>query len=169
MEIYIECNEAPGRDALKAMIEATVADLGVSRLIDEMRVSIDLETPLFYISVTRSPYVSAIRMSDLLDMNEEDGVVKMEMRNETYAPHLLRLLWERFPGRVNQIRRNILEVEAKEEEILALPVYEIGEAELEEMIHDLIHRMIPIGFRVIRKVEGEPSVYAYIASENGIW
>jgi hypothetical protein len=39
---------------------------------------------------------------------------------------------------------------------------------MEDVIHDLIHRITPIGFRVTRRMDSGNNTYAYVSSENPI-
>ena len=167
MNIYVESPEELGSLSIKMLIKDAATDLNLSRLIDDVRVHVMLDPFLFYISVVKNPAPSSVDIDDFLTItDEEDDVLKMEITDEMYAPYLLQLLWDRFGEKnVNQIRRNILEVKAKKDEIMSLPVYKLKERESGGMIMDLIHRIIPIGLRIVHKMPGE---MAYLASENTI-
>jgi len=167
MNIYVESPEELGSLSIKMLIKDAATDLNLSRLIDDVRVHVMLDPFLFYISVVKNPAPSSVDIDDFLTItDEEDDVLKMEITDEMYAPYLLQLLWDRFGEKnVNQTRRNILEVKAKKDEIMSLPVYKLKERESGGMIMDLIHRIIPIGLRIVHKMPGE---MAYLASENTI-
>lgn len=166
MNIYVETPEELGSLSIKMLIKDAAADLNLTRLIDEVRVHVTLDPFLFYISVNKNPAPPSVDISDFLDITEEDDVLKMEITDEIYAPYLLQLLWDKFgEDNVNQIRRNLLEVKAKKDEIMSLPVYELKEKEIKGIVFDLIHRTIPVGLRIFHKMPGE---FAYLASENSI-
>lgn len=166
MKVQVNTPEEDASSAFDALIKDAVRDLHLARLIDEVLVRVELDPFLFYISVKQNPSPPSVRISDILEITEEgEDVVKIEIVDEIYAPNLLSLLWDRFGDEnVHQIRRNILEVEATRSEILELPIHQLKEKEVDSMMHDFIHRIIPAGLRIVRKV-GELS---YVASENTI-
>ncbi|MHC1636303.1 MAG: methanogenesis marker 17 protein [Candidatus Methanospirareceae archaeon] len=172
-KIYVEASseEIEGAFAYKALVEDIIADLSLSSLIEEVRIYIDMRKRLFYIEVRRSPTAERIEMKDIVRLIEKGGVLEMEITEEVFAPYLLEILWERFgEDNVNQKRHNILEIRGvKKEDILQLPLKELKEREKKALIHDMIFRVIPIGFRIVRKIATEDDMtVAYLASEDPI-
>lgn len=171
MEVHVETDEEEGALALKQLVEYVVADLGISRVVEEVRVYMDVEKPLFYIRVRKNPSVEKIEMKDIVEMKERGiDTLEMEIRREEYAPYLLQMFWEAFgEERVRQIRHNRLElIGVTKEDVLKLPVSDIKEREKDTLIQDMIFRIKPIGFRIVKKLDAGENVVAYIASENPI-
>ena len=169
MNIQVESPEELGSLSIKMLIKDAASDLNLTRIIDEVRVHVILDPLLCYISVIRNPAPPSVDIKDFLTITDEDdvnNVLKMEITDEMYAPNLLQLLWDKFgEDNVNQIRRNILEVNAKKDEIMSLPVHGLKEKEMNEKVFDLVQRIVPIGLRIIKKMPGE---LAYLASEDSI-
>ena len=167
MNIYVESPEELGSLSIKMLIKDAASDLNLTRLVNEVRVHMTLDPFLFYMSVTKNPAPPSVDIDDFLTItDEDDDVLKMEITDEMYAPYLLQLLWDRFgEDNVNQIRRNILEIKAKKDEVMSLPVYELKEREVDGIVFDLIHRITPVGPRIIHKMPGD---MAYLASEDTI-
>ncbi|MDY6930379.1 MAG: methanogenesis marker 17 protein [Halobacteriota archaeon] len=166
MKVQVYTPEEEASLAFDSLIKDATKELHLGRLIDEVLVRVELDPFLFYISVKKNPSPPSVRTSDILEITEEtEDVVKIVIVDEIYAPHLLSLLWDKFGDeKVRQIRRSILEVEATRSEILNLPIHQLKEKEIDSMIQDFIHRVIPAGLRIVRKL----GVLTYIASENTI-
>lgn len=175
MRVYVEApeEEKEGAFAYKVLIEEIITDLGLGRVIEEVRIYADTRKMLFYIEVKEKPTMERMEVKDVVNLTEKGTSIEVEITNETYAPYLLNSLWDIFGERnVSQIRRNFLEIKgAKKEDILTLPLAltDIKEKEKDALIRDMILRIIPIGFRIIRKMPPKDSMtVAYIASENPI-
>ena len=171
MEVHVEVDEEEGALAFKRLVEYVVADLGISRVVEEVRVYMNVEKPLFYIRVRKNPSVEKIEMKDIVEMKERGvDTLEVEIRKEEYAPYLLQMFWEAFgEERVRQIRHNRLELMGvTKEDVLGLPVSDIKEREKDTLVQDMIFRIIPIGFRIVKKLDAERNIVSCIASENPI-
>jgi putative methanogenesis marker protein 17 len=175
MKLYVEASEGEEEGALtyEALTEEVIADLGVARMIDEVRIYVDVERMLFYIKVRKNPTAETIEVKEVVELTEKGTALEMTITNEVYAPYLLDMLWDRFgEENVNQIRRNFLEIiNARKEDIFRLPLAQIKEKEKDALIRDMILRIIPIGFRIIKKMpspNNDNLTICYLASENPI-
>ncbi|OFV67385.1 MAG: Uncharacterized conserved protein UCP019464, methanogenesis [Candidatus Syntrophoarchaeum caldarius] len=169
MDVFVECAEETGALAFQMLTESIIEDLHAGRLIERVREYIDIDIPLFYISIKPHRSTQKIEMRDLVSIIEatEDGI-KVSIDDETYAPYLLPLLWEKYGDKVHQIERNRLEINGvTEDELMAIPIEDIKMKEIDDILNHIIFHVIPIGFRVIRNIS-EGDEIRYIASENSI-
>ncbi|MHC1566780.1 MAG: methanogenesis marker 17 protein [Candidatus Syntropharchaeia archaeon] len=169
MEIYAESSDEVGALAYKMLAKDAIAELSLGRLINEVRIYIDIEKPLFFIRIKPNPSVKKIGMEDIVEITDKGDGVEMEITDEKYAPYLLDLLWKKYgEERVQQIERNYLEIKGvSKSDIMALPISELQEQERDALIQDMIFRIIPIGFRITKNLS-ENGMITYIASENPI-
>jgi len=169
MDIFVECVEETGALAFQMLTHDIIDDLYAGRLIERVREYIDLNTPLFYISIKPHRATQKIEMRDLVSVIEASGEgVKVSIDDETYAPYIMPLLWEKYGDKVHQIERNRLEINGvTEDELMAIPIEDIKMKEIDDILNHIIFHVIPIGFRVIRNIS-EGDEVRYIASENSI-
>ncbi|MHC1565614.1 MAG: methanogenesis marker 17 protein [Candidatus Syntropharchaeales archaeon] len=169
MEIFVECEEERGALAFQMLTEDLIEDLHAGRLIEGVREYIDLETPLFYISIKTNRAVQQIQMRDVVSIIDESAEkIAIAIDDETYAPYIMPLFWERFGDKVHQIERNKLEIDrVTEDELMAIPIEDIKLKEIDDIINHIVFHIIPIGFRVIKNISRGDEV-RYIASENPI-
>ncbi len=170
MTVYVESEDELGALAMKLLTEDVITNLAISRSVVDVREYIDLEVPIFYIEVVPTKRIPRVEVKDVLTVKETGtGCFDVEIVNERYAPQLLELMWSEFgEDNVHQIERNRLKLtKINLEDIMNLPIGEMKKNELMTVIRDMIFRIVPIGFRVIRNLSNDDKI-AYIASENPI-
>ncbi|HDM35789.1 MAG TPA: methanogenesis marker 17 protein [Candidatus Syntrophoarchaeum butanivorans] len=169
MGIFVECEDEIGALAFEMLTHDLIEDLHAGRLIEEVREFIDLEKPFFFISIRPNKRVEKIHMRDVVSViDEAPDKIRISIDDETYAPYLLPLLWEKFGDRVRQIERNKLEIDyLTEDELMAIPIEDIKIKEIDDIINHIVFHITPIGFRIVKNISKGDEI-RYIASENPI-
>ncbi len=174
-KIFVECSderEEEGILAFKELTEHVIKELSLGGVVEEVREYIDLEKPLFFIYVRRKGRRAAEKkISDVAEVKDGDkGEIILDIRDERYAPHILRLLWDNFPEEsVSQVGHGMIEIKGVEKkEILWLSVPDPEALHADAFIYDMVFRIVPVGFRIVRRIRMDENTTGYVASENPI-
>ncbi len=170
MGIFVECEEDVGALAFQMLAQDLIDDLHAGRLIEDVRIYVELEAPFFYISIKPKKTIQKVTMSEVVSvLDEAPEKISIAIYDETYAPYLLPLLMEKFGDRVHQIERNKLDIDRlTNDELMAIPIGDIKVREIDDIINHIVFQIIPIGFRVVKNISKSEEEIRYIASENPI-
>lgn len=152
----------------KVIADHVFQDLALAGAFQSVRILIDIEKPLFYITGEINLVESPIRISDIATMKLDEADIHLTIEDETYAPDLLKLLWTRF-GReqITQLDRWNLLIPSpliSIEELSQLVAVNPSDRILNKIL-DALNRIIPEGFRV-RQTSFRKERITIIASEN---
>ncbi len=165
MEVKVEGGDEFANSSYEKICMNTFRDVGVRSNLDLVYMYCNPKEHVFIVSVKIGRVSSPIKVGDIT--HREEG--KLRITNETHAPKLLALLWDKYGERVQQISR--LEISFKFEdkeidELKELVVYDPRE-DLVARILDGIDRIFPEGTRV-RSTIPSTGRLTIIASENPI-
>lgn len=143
-----------GKRSYEELFKRILLDIGLSRLVEEVRMDIRPEEPLFLLSIRVRPATGMVRVQDVAKIEERSGGTMLTITNELYAPRLLALLWRIF-GRdyVDQLSRFEIMVRG----VTADELREIDldpEEELKRKVLDAVWRLLPEGFKVRHNLYG---------------
>lgn len=148
MNILVEGTEEYGNDVYVELFERILIDLGLTNKVEGAKLLVYPEKHLFIVSVRMRQARTAVKVKEIADVSEREGNAYLVIRNESYAPPLLSILWKQFGReRIEQLSR--LEIMAhgvpptKIEDLTLSP----GE-ELKKEVLDAIWRLLPEGFKV---------------------
>lgn len=147
MNITVEGSEEYGNSVYGELFERILVDLGLANRVEDVKMVIEPEKPLFLVSVRMRKARTAVKLSDICTITPRDGNAYLVINNESYAPALLALLWKQFGrDRVEQLSRlEILTHGIPPERVQDLPL-DPGE-ELKKEVLDAIWRLLPEGFK----------------------
>ncbi len=81
-------------------------DLGVTRSVEVFKILADPDEPYFLVSMKLGRARSAIKVSDMAQLNEHTGGTAITITDENWAPALLTKLWQQYGrDRVEQLTR----------------------------------------------------------------
>jgi putative methanogenesis marker protein 17 len=165
MKVEVEGTEKYGTDSYVELFNGILLDVGLTRMIEAVKFVIRPSDPLFLISIrTRKP-VGLVKVSDIADVSGTEGGTMVTIRDETYAPTLISLLWRKYGReRIDQLTR--LELfcrRTREEEISDLDL-DPGE-ELKSKVLDAVWRLLPEGFKIRHNISSE-NVMTIAATEH---
>ncbi len=166
MEVKVEGGDEFANKGYEKICNDIFRDIGLMSNIDSAYMYCNAAEHVFIISVEIGRVPSPVKVKDI---TLREGVDKLKITNERYAPKLLALMWDRYGERVQQISRLEIGFELKEEEIaklMNLTVYDPRE-DLTSRILDGIDRILPEGARVRYPVPSADRI-TIIASENPI-
>lgn len=171
--------EAPGEElgaeVYMRVISDVLSDLALGRVIEKVRVYVDVTEPVFIFVALRHTGLATVRLKDFADLEIGDygkHQVLIKLNKEAYIPQLLEKLWERY-GRGNIIHeeRTLVVVETPdymdEVDILSDMVIDEKVGEISDRIVDAMLRIIPEGFRV-RYHQMTKEYILFVASEDAI-
>ncbi|MCU0861681.1 MAG: methanogenesis marker 17 protein [Methanomassiliicoccales archaeon] len=165
MNIVVEGSEEYGTEVYAELFERILIDLGLTNRVEGAKLLIYPEKHLFIVSVRMRQARLTVMVPEVADLSEKDGGTFMAIRNESYAPALLALLWKLFGReRIEQLSR--LEILAhgippsRLEDLALNP----GE-ELRKDVLDAIWRLLPEGFKVRHNLFAE-GVMTIISTEH---
>ncbi len=171
--ITVECPDAVGAKATRILIQDTLADLTLNRVIVRLKVFMDPVQPVFIFVALLRLGTRAIKLKDFAKV--EMGAlgkdeVKIELQKEAYTVKLLNKLWEKYgKENIEQPDKKLILVKTdpvKEVDVLSELVIEEPQQEvIDRLIDGIALRIIPEGFRV-RKHELSTSHVLFVASEN---
>lgn len=168
----VESPDAVGAKATRILIQDTMADLSLNRVIGRLKVFVDPVQPVFIFTAILRLGTPAVRLKDFAKVDFVIGKeeVKIELQREIYAVKLLNKLWERYgKGNIEQPDRKVIIVKTdpvKEVDVLSeLVIDEPQQEVLDRLIDAIALRIIPEGFRV-RKHELSTSHVLFVASED---
>ncbi len=171
--IVVESPDAVGAKTTRTLIQDTLSDLALNRVIEKLKVFVDPREPVFIFAALLRLGSPAIRLKDFAKI--EMGAlgrdeVKIELQREAYTVKLLNKLWERYgKENIEQPDKKILIVKTdplKEMDAMGdLVIDEPRQEVLDRLIDAIALRIIPEGFRV-RKHELTSSHVLFVASED---
>jgi len=174
LETYIvESPDATGAKTTRSLIQDTVADLSLSRVIVRLKVFVDPVEPVFILAAILRLGSPSIKLKDFakVDMGAlGKDEIKIELEKEMFAVKLLNKLWGKYgKENIEQPDRKIIVVKTdpiKDLDMLREFVIEEPQQEvLDRLIDAIALRIIPEGFRV-RKHELSNTHVLFVASED---
>lgn len=165
MEVKVEGGDDFANAAYKKICMSTFRDVGVRSSLDLIYMYCNPKEHVFIVSVKIGRVSSPIKVGDITHREGE----KLRLTNETYAPKLLTLLWDKYGERVQQKSRLEIGIKLEEkdiDELKELVVYDPRE-DLIARILDGMDRIFPEGARV-RSTISSTGRLTIIASENPI-
>jgi putative methanogenesis marker protein 17 len=165
MNIQVEGSEEFGNQVYVELFERILIDLGLTNRVEGAKLLIYPEKHLFIVSVRMRQARTSVKVSEVVDVTNRDGNAYLVIRNESYAPPLLALLWKQFGReRIEQLSRlEILAHGIPPETIEDLQISP-GE-ELRKEVLDAIWRLLPEGFKVRHNLFDE-NVMTIISTEH---
>ena len=163
-KVVVESPDERGAKLLEELTNDILMDLNIARSIDNIRIYVDPNEPVFILYAKLSISLPNVRVSDVANMSHTEEGLKLDITNEQYAFNLIDKLTEIY-GRANilQLDRYTLLV-ATDEDIPDVIVFEPIE-ELKRKIIDSIRRITPEGYRII-KHDITNEYILFIASEE---
>lgn len=165
MNIQVEGSEEYGNEAYVELFRRILIDLGLTNRVEGARLLVYPEKHLFIVSIRTRQARTTVRIDEIADVADREGNAYLVIRNESYAPALLALLWKQFGReRIEQLSR--LEILAhgvppgKIEDLLLNP----GD-ELRKDVLDAVWRLLPEGFKVRHDLFSE-NVMTIVATEH---
>ena len=173
--IVVESTEKIGAEVYKRVIQDVLSDLALGRVIEKVRVYIDVTQPVFIFLGSRRMGLPSVHLKDFADVEiGEYGKqeVFINLNKETYLPQLLNKLWERYGrGNITQKERAKIIVETPnymtEVDLLQDMIIDEKVQEVNNRIVDAMLRIIPEGFRV-RYHQLTDKYILFVASEDPI-
>ncbi len=165
-KVIVESPDERGAKLIEELTNDILADLNVARNVDNIKIYVDPNEPVFILYARLSITLPSVRVSDVANMSHTEDGLKLEIKNEQYAFSLIDKLTELY-GRPNilQLDRYTLLV-ATDEDIPDIIVFEPIE-ELKRKIIDSIRRIAPEGYRII-KHDITDRYIVFVASEEPI-
>jgi putative methanogenesis marker protein 17 len=165
-KVIVESPDERGAKLIEELTNDILADLNVARNVDNIKIYVDPNEPVFILYARLSTTLPSVRVSDVANMSHTEDGLKLEIKNEQYAFSLIDKLTELY-GRPNilQLDRYTLLV-ATDEDIPDIIVFEPIE-ELKRKIIDSIRRIAPEGYRII-KHDITDRYIVFVASEEPI-
>lgn len=165
MNIQVEGSEEFGNDVYVELFERILIDLGLTNRVEGAKLLIYPEKHLFIVTVRMRQARTSVKVSEVADVSDRDDNAYLVIRNESYAPPLLALLWKQFGReRIEQLSRlEILAHGITAEKIESLQISP-GE-ELRKEVLDAIWRLLPEGFKVRHNLFDE-NVMTIISTEH---
>ncbi|HEY9206051.1 MAG TPA: methanogenesis marker 17 protein [Candidatus Methanoperedens sp.] len=169
----VESPDTVGARTTKVLIQDTLADLSLNRVIGRLKVFVDPVEPVFIFVALLRLGTPAIRLKDFAKVEMGSlgkDEVKIELEREAHTVKLLSKLWEKYGKEsIEQPDKKIIIVKTdpiREVDVLRELVIEEPQAEvLDRLIDAVALRIIPEGFRV-RKHELSTSHILFVASED---
>lgn len=169
----VESPDIVGAKTTKVLIQDTLADLSLNRVIGRLKVFVDPVQPVFIFTALLRLGTPAIKLKDFANVDMGTlgkDEVKIELQREAFTVKLLNKLWEKYgKENIEQPDKKIIIVKTdplKELDILKEFVIEEPQQEvLDRLIDAVALRIIPEGFRV-RKHELSTSHVLFVASED---
>jgi putative methanogenesis marker protein 17 len=148
-KVIVESPDERGAKLIEELTNDILTDLNVARNIDNIKIYVDPNEPVFILYARLSIALPSVRVSDVANTSHTEDGLKLEIKNEQYAFSLIDKLTELY-GRANilQLDRYTLLV-ATDEDIPDIIVFEPIE-ELKRKIIDSIRRVAPEGYRIIK-------------------
>ncbi len=156
--------------AYQVITEYYMNDIQLS-VIENVRIIIDHEAPFFYIQIQLGKGSEAPkRINDIAEVEKMEDGIHITIRDETYAPQLLRFLWAKIGRKnVDQLDRwesviphEIIDLSLLRNSVIFDPVQVTM-----DKLSDFIYRIVPEGFRVQMNLS-TPELLKFIFSENPI-
>lgn len=165
----VECYDETGAEVYDMVVRQILQDLQITRAVKDLSVYIDPREPLFIIVIIYEKTAPPVGLLDIAEyeLDRQANEVFLKIKDETYLPELLSLLWE-LEGRnkVHQSSRYEVIIDDPQTNIKDLIIYN-PEENLRKKIYDALFRIIPEGFRVVDHYS-ENSLIALTASDETI-
>ena len=165
----VECYDETGAEVYDMVVRQILQDLQITRAVKDLSVYIDPREPLFIIVIIYEKTAPPVGLLDIAEyeLDRQANEVFLKIKDETYLPELLSLLWE-LEGRnkVHQSSRYEVIIDDPQTNIKDLIIYN-PEENLRKKINDALFRIIPEGFRVVDHYS-ENSLIALTASDETI-
>jgi len=143
-----QSDESFAYENFESIFRQILQDLGITRSVLAFRIVADPAAPYFLISMRLGRARSAIKVSDMAQLNPHTGGTGITITDENWAPALLNKLWQKYGrDRVEQLTRFELLVRGAEVDELSELELDPGE-ELKSKILDAVWRVFPEGFTV---------------------
>jgi putative methanogenesis marker protein 17 len=165
MNIQVEGSEEYGNEVYVELFERILIDLGLTNRVEGAKLLIYPEKHLFIVTVRMRQARTTVKVGEVADVSDREGNAFLVIRNESYAPALLALLWKQFGReRIEQLSRlEILAHGVTTERIEGLQISP-GE-ELRKEVLDAIWRLLPEGFKVRHNLFDE-NVMTIVSTEH---
>jgi putative methanogenesis marker protein 17 len=165
MNIQVEGSEEYGNEVYVELFERILIDLGLTNRVEGAKLLIYPEKHLFIVTVRMRQARTTVKVDEVADVSDREGNAFLVIRNESYAPALLALLWKQFGReRIEQLSRlEILAHGVTTERIEGLQISP-GE-ELRKEVLDAIWRLLPEGFKVRHNLFDE-NVMTIVSTEH---
>lgn len=173
--IVVESPEEIGAEVYKRVVIDVLSDLSLGRVIEKVRVYIDVTQPVFIFIGSRRMGLPSVHLKDFADVEIGDygkQEVLINLNKETYIPQLLDKLWERYgKGNIIQKERTKIIVETPnymtDVDLLQDLVIDEKVQAINDRLVDAMLRIIPEGFRV-RYHQLTDKYILFVASEDPI-
>ncbi|KQM10782.1 MAG: methanogenesis marker 17 protein [Candidatus Methanomethylophilaceae archaeon] len=148
MNIEATGTDPYGSEAYKDLFRVIMSDIGKGILIDEARILLRPEVPLFIFSVMLKAEPDNKTISDAASLRKEGDNVFITISDERYAPDILSQLWKRYTrARVDQQTRFDIVIEGADTDEVADIEISSGEETKKEIL-GAVWRSMPEGIRV---------------------
>ena len=166
MEIITEGTDQYGQDSYGKLFEQILLEMGLTNVLDKVRLLVRPEDPLFVVSVKMRKAAGAKPIYDIAQLDDKEGGVMVSIVDETYAPRLLALLWKTYGReRVEQLTRYEIYIAGANR--LDLSEMKISpEEELRAQVLDSIWKLVPEGLKIRHTFSG-PDVLTIANTEHG--
>jgi len=166
MKIKVDCTEKTGGDQYKYIVEKSIEDLGLGGNIDEVRLFIRLEDPVFILSIRFKEYIGRNTISELGSVDMRSGGVRITLDSEVDLGDTLKTLWTMYGrDKVEQAGRMEIMVNDVEPEVVKSIKIREKAIDISAKVNELASRIIPEGFRVRNATKGN-GVMTFIAAED---
>jgi putative methanogenesis marker protein 17 len=163
----VKCYDEKGAEVYNMVVRQIIQDLQITRAIKDLRVYVDPREPVFIIVISYEKTAPVVRIEDFTEIDKEADELFIRIKDETYLPDLLTILWE-LEGRnnVHQTSRYEIIVDNPHTDIKNMVVHD-PEEDLRKKIYDALFRIIPEGLRVVEHYS-EGNIIALTASDETI-
>ena len=165
MNISVKGTEEHGNQLYADLFKRILVDLGLANRIEEARIVILPEKPLFLIGVRTRKARTTVRLDEIASVEEKGNNTYLNIANESYAPVLLANLWKRFGReRIEQLSRlEVLCHGIKPDKLRSIEL-DPGQ-ELKKELLDALWRLMPEGFKVHHTLSSD-TVMTIAATEH---
>lgn len=165
MNISVKGTDEYGNQSYADLFRRILVDLGLANRVEEARIVILPEKPLFLISIRTRKARTTVKLEDIASVEEKDGNTYLNIMNESYAPVLLANLWKRFGReRIEQLARLEILCHGIKPDLLKAIELDPGQ-ELKKELLDALWRLMPEGFKVHHTLSSE-TVMTIAATEH---
>lgn len=167
VEFELEGTDRYALESYQWLLERILIDMGISTMVERVRLVIRPEQTLFIVSMRIKHSGSKRPVHDIAEMEAQEGGTFITIKDESYAPRLLSSLWRMYGReRVQQLTRLEIFVDG-------VPMEEISdmkldpEEEVRSQLLDAMWRLLPEGLKV-RNEYFDENVMTIVATEHGM-